>query len=69
MTDRDRRALKKVVRETRQSSSETIPLEFRSATNCPGSTMTVRRELRGMRFHGRPAAHKLNISPVNANHR
>jgi hypothetical protein len=66
MTDRDRRTLKKVVRETRQTSSETITREFRSATNSPGSTMTVRRQLRGMRFHGRAAAHKRNISPVNA---
>jgi transposase len=65
MTDRDRRALK-VVRETRQTSSETINREFRSATNCPASTMTVRRELSGMGIHGRAAAHKPNISPVNA---
>jgi transposase len=43
MADRDRRVLKKVVRETRQTSSETITREFRSATNCPASTMTVRR--------------------------
>jgi hypothetical protein len=42
MTDRDRRALKKVVRETCQISSETIIREFRSAINCPASTMTVR---------------------------
>jgi transposase len=41
MADRDRQALKKFVRETRQTSSETITLEFRSATNCPASTMTV----------------------------
>jgi transposase len=61
MTDRDRRALKK---ETRRTSSETITREFRSATNCPGSTMTVRRELRGMGFHGRAAVHRPNISPV-----
>jgi transposase len=66
MTDRDRRALKKVVREARQTSSETITPEFRSATNCPASTMTVRRELRGMGFHGRAAAHKRNISLMNA---
>jgi hypothetical protein len=61
MTDRDRRVLKKVVRETRQTSSEAITREFRSATKCPASTMTVRRELGG-------AAHKPNISPVNAKH-
>jgi transposase len=66
MTDRDRRVLKKAVRETRQTSSETITREFRSATNCPTSTVTVRRELRGMGFHGRTAARKPNISPVNA---
>jgi hypothetical protein len=41
MTDRDRRVLKKMVRETRQTSSETITLEFHSATNYPASTMTV----------------------------
>jgi hypothetical protein len=34
--------------------------------NCPASTMTGCRELRGMGFHGRAAAHKPNISPVNA---
>jgi hypothetical protein len=65
MTDRDCRALKKVVHETCQPSSETIICEFRSATNCPASTMTVCRELRGMGFHGRAAAHKPNILPVN----
>jgi transposase len=64
MTDRDRRALKKVIRETRPTSSETIAREFRSATNCPASTMTVRRELRGTGFHGRAAVHRPNISPV-----
>jgi transposase len=66
MTDRDRRALKKVVRETRQASSETITRVFRSATNCPANTMTVRRELRGMVFDGLAAAHKPNMLPVNA---
>jgi transposase len=66
MIDRDQQALKKVVRETLQKSSETITLEFCSATNCPTRTMTVHRELRGMGFHGRAAAHKPNISPVNA---
>jgi hypothetical protein len=69
MTDRNRRALKKMVRETRQTSSETITREFRSATNCPVSTMIVRRELRGMRLLGRAAAHKPNISPANAKRR
>jgi hypothetical protein len=68
MTDSDLRALKKVVCETRQTSNETITCEFRSAMNCPASTMTVRRELRGMGFNGRAAAHKPNISPINAKH-
>jgi transposase len=66
MTDRDRRALKKAVHETCHISSEIITCEFSNATNCPASTMTVRQELRGMGFHGRSAAHKPNISPVNA---
>jgi hypothetical protein len=69
MTDRGCRALKKVVRETRQTLSETITREFLSSMNCPASTLTVRQELRGMRFHGRAAAHKPNISPVNAKRR
>jgi hypothetical protein len=69
MTNRDRQALKKVVRETRQTSNEMITHEFRSATNCPASTMTVHRELRGMGFHGRAAAHKPNILSVNAKRR
>jgi hypothetical protein len=56
MTDRDRLTLK-VVRETRQTSSETLTREFRSAMNCPANSMTVRRESRGMGFHGQAAAH------------
>jgi hypothetical protein len=52
MTDRDRQALKKVLRETCQTSSETISHEFCSVMNCPASTMTVRRESRRMEFHG-----------------
>jgi hypothetical protein len=65
-TDKDCQAWKKVVRETRPTSSETITREFRCATNCPASTMTVRRELGGMGFYEQAAAHKPNISPVNA---
>jgi hypothetical protein len=65
ITNRGRWALK-VVRETHQTSSETITREFCGAMNCPASTMTVSQELRGMGFHGRAAAHKPNISPVNA---
>jgi hypothetical protein len=66
MTDRDRRTLKKVVRETRQTLSETITRVFRRAMNYWAMTMTVHWELRGMRFHGWATAHKPNISPVNA---
>jgi hypothetical protein len=66
MTDRGHRALKKVVCETCQASSETITREFRSGMNCPASTITVHQELRGMGFHGRAAAHRPNIAPVSA---
>jgi hypothetical protein len=66
MTDSDCRVLKKVVRETRQTSSKTITREFHSAMNCPASTMPVRQELRGTGFHGQAAAQKPNISPVDA---
>jgi hypothetical protein len=69
MTGRDRGALKKLVRESRQTSSETIIREFHSATKYPASTMTVRRELREKGFHGRAAAHKQKTSPVNAKRR
>jgi hypothetical protein len=58
-----------MVRETRQTSRETITREFCSAMNYPASAMTVRRELRGMGFHGRAAAHKPNISPVTVKRR
>jgi hypothetical protein len=66
MTDKDCQALKKVVRETHQISSETITRELRSATNYPASTMIVLQELRRMGFQVRGAAHEPNISPVNA---
>jgi hypothetical protein len=52
LTNRDHREFKKVVRQTHQTSIETITREFRSATICPARTMTVRRELRAMGFHG-----------------
>jgi hypothetical protein len=52
MTNRDHQALKQEIHETRQTSSETITCEFRSAMNCEASTVTVQRELRGMEFHG-----------------
>jgi transposase len=42
VTDRDRRALKKLVPETCQISSETIPRELPSATNFQVSTMIFR---------------------------
>jgi hypothetical protein len=61
MTDRNRQVLKKVVHKTCQTLSETITREFRSATNCPASTMIVCLELRGMGFHGWAAAHKKKI--------
>jgi transposase len=69
MTDRHRRALKKVVRETHQTSGETITHESRSVTNCPASIMTVRQQLRGMGFNWQAPAHKPNISPVNTKRR
>jgi hypothetical protein len=69
MTYRNHRPLKVMVHETRQTSRETITHEFPSAMNCPASTMSMRQALRGMGFHGRAAAHKPNISPVNAKRR
>jgi hypothetical protein len=66
MTGRDHRALKKVVRETRQTLSETITREFHSATNCPSQHHDCASKVMRMMFHAQAAAHKPNISPVNA---
>jgi transposase len=66
MTNRGRWVLKKVVRETRQTISETITCELHTASNGPASTLAVCLELRGMGSNWWAAAHKQNISPVNA---
>uniref|UniRef100_A0A674C3B3 Transposase Tc1-like domain-containing protein n=1 Tax=Salmo trutta TaxID=8032 RepID=A0A674C3B3_SALTR len=42
---------------------------FQTAPGCNGSTITVRRELHEMGFHGRAAAHKPNITMHNAKRR
>jgi hypothetical protein len=68
MTNRDRRALKKVVRETCQTSSETHPW----VTQCyelSSQHQDCASRVRGMGFHGRAAAHKPNILPVNTKRR
>jgi hypothetical protein len=43
MMDGDWQALKKVVHEIRQTSSETVTREFHGAMNCPANTITVHR--------------------------
>jgi hypothetical protein len=56
-----------MVHETCQTWCETITREFRSVTNCPVITMTVHRELSGIGFHKRAAAHKPNTVELGYN--
>ncbi|GFW84140.1 transposable element Tcb2 transposase [Trichonephila clavipes] len=67
--ERSRRTLKRVVKQNRKSSLVEISQEFQSSSGISVSSRTVRRELKNLGFHGRAAAHKLNITPQNAKHR
>ena len=51
------------------SSVATLTTEFQTASGSNVSTITVRRELHEMCFHGRAAAHKPKINMRNAKHR
>ncbi|KAJ8875171.1 hypothetical protein PR048_023066 [Dryococelus australis] len=66
LASRDRRALKKVVREHCMSLCDTITREFRCAINCADSTTTVRQLLRGMGFKAQVPAHNRRIYHVNS---
>ncbi|GFV96859.1 uncharacterized protein TNCV_4350721 [Trichonephila clavipes] len=69
--ERSRRALKRVVKQNRKSSSVEISQEFQSSSGISVISRTVRREreLKNLGFHGRAAAQKPNITPQNAKHR
>ncbi|GFY31019.1 hypothetical protein TNCV_4359261 [Trichonephila clavipes] len=43
--------------------------EFQSSSGISVSSRAVRRELKNLGFHGCAAAHKPNITPLNAKHR
>ncbi|CAI9622556.1 unnamed protein product, partial [Staurois parvus] len=49
---RGQHMLKRTVRRSRQLSAESIAKDFQTSRGLQISTMTVRRELQGMGFHG-----------------
>ncbi|CAI9587522.1 unnamed protein product, partial [Staurois parvus] len=57
MTEWGQRMLKRTVHRSRQLSKESIAKALQTLCGLQIST-TVRRELHGMGFHGRPAASK-----------
>lgn len=70
LTDRDRRTLKRVVINNRQASLPAIADDFRCLSGTETvSDRTVRREVIGLGFHGRAAAHKPLITRTNARRR
>ncbi|GFS70010.1 hypothetical protein TNCV_747911 [Trichonephila clavipes] len=56
-------------KQNRKSLLVDISQEFQNSSVISASSRTVRPELKNLRFHGRAAAHKPNITPQNANHR
>ncbi|CAI9620440.1 unnamed protein product, partial [Staurois parvus] len=66
MTERCQGMLKRTVHRSRQLSAESITKDLQASCGLQISTTTVRRELRGMGFHGRAAASKPYITKCNA---
>jgi len=66
LTERGRRVLKRVALRNRLSSAVSLTTEYQTASGSTISTRTLRRELHGMGFHGRSAAHKPHITMCNA---
>ncbi|CAI9603927.1 unnamed protein product [Staurois parvus] len=66
MTGWGQRMLKCTVRRSRQLSAESIAKDLQTWCGLQMSPTTVRRELHGMGFHGRPAASKPSITKCNA---
>ena len=69
ITERGRRALKRIAYSSRMSSAENITTQLQEVTGTTLSIPTIRRGLHSLGFHGRAAAHKPHISGINAKHR
>uniref|UniRef100_A0A8C5QSV3 Transposase Tc1-like domain-containing protein n=1 Tax=Leptobrachium leishanense TaxID=445787 RepID=A0A8C5QSV3_9ANUR len=69
LTERGQRMLRRIVRRGRQLSAESIATDLQTSCGLQISSRTVRRELHGMRFHGRAAASKPYITKCNAERR
>uniref|UniRef100_A0A8C5PHP2 Transposase Tc1-like domain-containing protein n=1 Tax=Leptobrachium leishanense TaxID=445787 RepID=A0A8C5PHP2_9ANUR len=69
LMERGQRMLRRIVRRGLQLSAESIARDLQTACGLQISSMTVRRELHGMGFHGRAAASKPYITKCNAKRR
>lgn len=66
LTDRDRRALKRIVARKRKTTLPQITSEMNTHLQNPVSTKTIQRELHAASIHGRVAIPKPLVSPQNA---
>ncbi|CAI9573558.1 unnamed protein product [Staurois parvus] len=69
MIERGQRILKRTVRTSHQLSAESIAKDLQTWCGLQMCTITVRRELHGMGFHGRAAASMPYITKCNAKRR
>ena len=69
LSDRDRRALKRIVAAKKKTTAMKITSELNSGLQNPVSSKTVRRELHKMNIHGRAAIAKPLVTAVNAKRR
>ena len=65
LSERDRRALNRIVRQDRKTTAPKITAELNENLQNPVSTKTVRRELHKSGFHGRAAIRKPLLSKTN----
>ncbi|CAI9619009.1 unnamed protein product [Staurois parvus] len=69
MTEGGQHMLKRTVCRSRQLSAESVVTDLQTSCGLQIGTITVRRELHGMGFHGQAAASKPYIIKCNAKHR
>lgn len=69
LSDRDRRVLKRIVTANRKTTAVKLTAELNQHFQHPISTITVRRELHKLNFHGRAAIRKPLVTQVNARRR
>lgn len=66
LSDRDRRALRKIVTKTKKTTAAKVTAEMNVVLKNPVSTKTIRRELHKQGIYGRAAIQKPFISDANA---